>query len=313
MAKKLVAFLVSAIMVVFVLTACAGSASSASGSGGSGGTGSAASSGASGTSDSGDPGAPGDPGDSGAASDPDPGAPSAPAGSASSGSAGTGSSSSASAVDIDSVLKNAKPGDIIHLGVVSFTDLAKGQFNKDIGWLVLSVDDKTVFVISENIIELRAYNTPRGNVTWENSTIRKWLNDTFYNGLPAAMKERVVPTLVINDDNPESKTPGGNDTEDKVFLLSTAQAKSYLTSNSKRQAGIDLTAKTIQDYKFFDERKQTLPEYVAENGGYYWWLRSPGATADTAVSVRPTGAITEGGGSVDQNGMGIRPALCLKK
>ena len=50
-----------------------------------------------------------------------------------------------------------------------------------IEWRVLKVNGDLALVISEKILDCRPYNETRTAVTWETSSIRKWLNGTFLN------------------------------------------------------------------------------------------------------------------------------------
>ena len=74
----------------------------------------------------------------------------------------------------------------------------------------------------------KPYNEEWTDVTWETCTLRTWLNEDFYT-TAFSKKERgyIAETLVKNEDNPEYGTVGGNDTRDKVFLLSIGEATTY--------------------------------------------------------------------------------------
>lgn len=102
-------------------------------------------------------------------------------------------------------------------------------------WRVLSNAGGQLFLLSDQNLEVFQYHTERENVTWETCTMRSWLNgyDAAYtddNFLDAAFSDReqaaIAVTNVINYDNEEydpgsgNFTDGGNDTTDRVFLLS---------------------------------------------------------------------------------------------
>ena len=182
-----------------------------------------------------------------------------------------------------SPVANVHVGDIIHLGEVSFDAYWGGQFKDDIAWRVLAIEDGRVLVIAEDIIDLRPYNEKYEDITWEQSTIRQWLNTDFYNGLPEKVKQYVATTLLINTDNSYYGTPGGNNTTDKVFLLSIYEAEWYFRSCATRQAGINLTPETIRWYN--GEWGGDIEQIVREYGGWWWWLRSPDYFASGAANV----------------------------
>lgn len=63
----------------------------------------------------------------------------------------------------------------------------------------------------------------------ENCSLREWLNEEFYNSaFSNSEKEQILSVTVPADKNPEYDTNSGNDTEDKIFLLSVSEAKKYL-------------------------------------------------------------------------------------
>jgi tetratricopeptide (TPR) repeat protein len=168
--------------------------------------------------------------------------------------------------------ENASVGDRVHFG--------------DIDWRVLDVQDGRVLLISWDILEQRAYNNEQADVTWETCSLRAYLNSEF---LAAHFSEdeqgRIALSTIINDDNPEYGTPGGNDTEDKVFLLSINEVTGYLISDSDREA-----------------------KY--QGSGHWWCLRSPGVDASSAADVDVVGGVSADA-RVDNDYAGIRPALWL--
>jgi hypothetical protein len=89
-------------------------------------------------------------------------------------------------------------------------------------WRVIDVDsDGNLLILSELIISERYFhNTWRGSTTWERSDIRQYLNTSFYNSFSMQERGRILETSLSNDDNPWFSINGGNDTLDKIFLLS---------------------------------------------------------------------------------------------
>ena len=105
----------------------------------------------------------------------------------------------------------------------------------DIDWRVLEVRDGKALLISEKIIGKRWYHEQRTSITWEQCTLRKYLNGEFYNRLGAA-KSAIADTRNTNPNNPEFGTPGGNETVEKIFLLSIGEAKKYFYDDNARIA-----------------------------------------------------------------------------
>ncbi|MDR0292998.1 MAG: leucine-rich repeat domain-containing protein [Oscillospiraceae bacterium] len=164
--------------------------------------------------------------------------------------------------------------------IVSF-----GQY----GWRVLDVQGGRALLLSEDILENRAYNTEYTDITWEDCTLRSYLNNDFINSaFSEGEQAKIIETNVTNDANPNSGISGGNNTSDKVFLLSIAEAEQYFNSSSARMA-------------YF------------ENSASWWWLRSPGLSSSAAFGV--SDSYVYGGSHYDNRDVsltgGVRPALWL--
>jgi hypothetical protein len=146
-------------------------------------------------------------------------------------------------------------------------------------WLVLAVQDGRALVLSDNVLENRQYYSTQEDITWEHSTLRKFLNSSFYNTTFSEQeKEWIAETTITNSNNPEHGTPGGKDTLDKVFLLSIDEVERHMGDDSHI------------------------------NG--VWWLRSPGYHSFYAACVHVDGYVYVNGIDVSSTG-GVRPALWL--
>ena len=211
--------------------------------------------------------------------------------------------------DIVNRVSSAHVGDVIHFGKVAFVDFWGGGFSQDIGWRVLAVEEGRVLVISEDSIDLRPYNTAFKAVTWENCDLRMWLNSDFYNSLPMDLRPLVMTTQINNKNNTVYGTKGGNDTADRVFLLSLDEAERYFKSDRDRQAQLNITPEAIsgvnKEYAF------DIEEYVKEYGGRWWWLRSPGNGTDIAAYINSRGLLYTIGNNVDRASGGVRPAFWI--
>ncbi|MBO5319388.1 MAG: toll/interleukin-1 receptor domain-containing protein [Ruminococcus sp.] len=149
----------------------------------------------------------------------------------------------------------------------------------DYEWYVINKTDNGVQLLCENAVCKKAYNEEYEDVTWENCTLREWLNNDFYNKFSEEEKAMIVKTKLSNPENSEHGTDGGNNTEDYIYLLSIDEAKA-------------------------------LSEEIRETGSW-WWLRSPGSFQDCAAGVSSDGSLRTFGVNVD-NENGVRPALNLK-
>ncbi len=179
-----------------------------------------------------------------------------------------------------------------------------------IEWLVLDKQDGKLLLLSKAGLKVKTYNDEYAEVTWETCTLRGWLNDTFYNtAFGTAEQERIVTAKVKTEDNPESGTEGGNDTEDKIFLLSAEEVLGYFNANDlARRAKVTAYAQayggTVWD--LLDS------EFADTIGNGWWWLRTPGNNGNGSVAVvTPNGVIDYNGYKVDFFGKVIRPAFWL--
>lgn len=180
-----------------------------------------------------------------------------------------------------------------------------------IEWRVLAVEDDRALVISENILDAKPYNETDTQVTWETSMLRAWLNEDFYNAAFAeAEKARILETNVANLDNPDSHTQGESDTRDKVFLLSIDEAEQLFENDKDRRTMP--TKYAIQQIIISGMKKEALDRCLADFGGHWWWLRSPGQYDVTAARVLDVGSINEFG-LADLGFGGVRPALWLSQ
>ena len=182
-------------------------------------------------------------------------------------------------------------------------------------WRVLSNADGKLLLLSDQNLDVVRYNETSTSVTWETCTLRKWLNG--YDGHPyddafigSAFNEKelsaVAESELENADNPRQGTSGGNNTTDKVFLLSIAEA-------------------TNTAYGFTDNgaRLSTDTAYVAAGGhtggNMYggvgepdsWRLRSPGIFSTGAASVDLYGFVFDIGSGVNYDRVAVRPAFNL--
>lgn len=91
-------------------------------------------------------------------------------------------------------------------------------------WRILDIQNHTALVITEDIIELRAYNDVYKDTTWSDCELRRYLNSEFYGSFNQADRSRIIPVMNENPDNQWYGSKGGEDTKDAIFLLSVEEA-----------------------------------------------------------------------------------------
>jgi hypothetical protein len=182
-----------------------------------------------------------------------------------------------------------------------------------IDWRVLTVENNRALLISEKILEKRPYNIEGKDITWENCTLRKYLNNEFYNKL-GVVKPAIAETRNSNPDNLWYGTPGGNATSDKVFLLSIDELVKYFgdSGDLKNERRKDFNGNVRSDgYCIYDQYNSARIANYGSEGACWWWLRSPGSRSRSAARVDVDGSVDVDGYSVNNVSGGVRPAFWL--
>ena len=192
-------------------------------------------------------------------------------------------------------------GDIIKLGGYEQDELSGTDA---IEWKVLGFEDGRSLLLSRYGLDAKAFHDSDGSVTWEDSDIRAWLNGSFYDSaFSDSEKARIHEVLNSNPDNPVYGTASGNDTEDKIFLLSISEVEKYLpTDFFRRCSATDHAKENGLDVCVYADRS---------NGNIRWWLRSQGFSGEHISIVTAYGKIFRKGYSVNDDSIAVRPALWL--
>ncbi|MBR4345204.1 MAG: hypothetical protein IKP88_21280 [Lachnospiraceae bacterium] len=223
----------------------------------------------------------------------------------------------------------AQKGDIIKFGAYEQDgDFTNGR--EPIEWIVLEKNKKQIFLVSKYALDTVPYNKDLvESLTWENCTLRKWLNEMFYvNAFNDAEKKMIKTTKVENYDNAVYGTPGGNDTKDKVFLLSQLDSinPDYGFSEEYDPLEHDVnrlcvpTAYAIMQGVYTDKNILIFLNHAIEESSCDWWLRTPGGSnwneKGLACYVDMLARVGSAYVNNDTNGVcnsskGVRPALCI--
>ena len=203
-------------------------------------------------------------------------------------------------------IKNAKVGDIVYFGTYEQdNDTSNGKEN--IEWLVLAKEKNRVLVISDKALDRQPYNSSyTEEVTWENCSLRKWLNGTFLNkAFSTEEQAQIQNTTVSADNNPQYSTNPGNATTDKVFLLSINEVEKYFNSDEARKCAPTAYAKA--------QGASTSDTFKTPSGAAtcWWWLRSPGDDQSSAAYVYFGGDVFELGNYVFSGLNAVRPAMWI--
>ncbi len=199
-----------------------------------------------------------------------------------------------------------------------------------IKWRVLHTDGNQALLLSDVALDDQVYHTEYESVTWETSTARSWLNgygagsnkqsvdysrkSFIGSAFTDSEQEAIINSTLENADNIEYGTSGGNNTTDKVFLLSesevwnTGTAESYGFVKDRSVYDEARCCKGSTYAKAMGMRSNTSTDYA---GNGWWWLRSPGCNVYNALRVYYDGWVDDSGPYVYSNYDCIRPALNL--
>ena len=219
-------------------------------------------------------------------------------------------------------------------------DRDKSNGPEPIEWEILDQNENGTLLISRYVLDKVSYdNDCYAASTWETCNLREWLNNDFYNtAFDDEMKSRINTVTLVNEDNKKYGTPGGNDTNDKIFCLSLSEILRYYSFDSwdptdaigndygysqalitpstsyasSRNAVNDRI--TNDDYENFLSERNYSEDCVGKCGAV-WWLRSPGEFSSLACIVTCEGKASDDVDIAEDNqpSVGVRPALYISR
>ena len=183
-------------------------------------------------------------------------------------------------------------------------------------WRVLEMQGNKALIITENVIEQRLYNAEGKEVTWETSSLRKYLNDEFYAKFKSEEQAQIAETKISTSNNLWYGTKGGADTTDKMFLLSIEEVDKYFGNsgdylNKVRKEYQDGSWKPADNGYGVSNANDNNRIAMYNNAASVWWLRTPGDPSQNAAIVFRDGRVSVNGLLVLYDHIGVRPALWL--
>jgi hypothetical protein len=205
-----------------------------------------------------------------------------------------------------------------------------------ISWTILSEDiaNGTALILCDMIIDSQAYkdvynydsntgeyyNTSTGvpSGTYANnyaeSTIRKWLNETFYNTAFSELQKQIILTTTVDNSVASTRYSSNKyackNTQDKIFLLSAQEVTNTEYGFASSTSTYDTARrKKTTDYAQAQGAYTSTSTDYAGNG--WWWLRSPGSDySDGARDVSYDGYLSSN--DVYGTNGGVVPALQIR-
>ena len=174
-----------------------------------------------------------------------------------------------------------------------------GRFEQDndpdngpdpIEWIVLDIQDGKALLLSQyglaqipfdSEVRLTSDSTSADDITWDVSTIRRWLNDDFFHAAFSESEQSIVLVTEV-DNSPAQGCRGGNsgeNTQDQIFLLSYLEANRYLDVVEDQNQGevneraiVKVTPYAMKQHgNDYGNRPELDENGFAPSG---WWLRT---------------------------------------
>ena len=200
----------------------------------------------------------------------------------------------------EDALRNSQAGDLVAFGLYERDDDPEDGA-EPIVWRIILKEPDRVLLLSEYVLEEKAYHQAFQEITWEQCSLRAWANGSF---LKTAFSEEerllIIKTTLKNGNNPVSGAKGGNDTSDRIFLLSFDDLIAAARESNLDVFSLEATATESAATHGLDTDPQT--------GSCCWWLRTPGKEASYVMYSDMSGLVLHYT-RPNYPGYGFRPAL----
>lgn len=137
--------------------------------------------------------------------------------------------------------------------------------------------------------------TNRGG--WEESDMRKYLNEEVIELLPDELRKIIKPTKIVQVWDGERR-----ETEDKLFLLSRTQVFG-------KNMGYEAIEPNDSQIDIFRSPRERVKECEEVEDVYCWWLRSPSSSSSFSFCLVYSGGTFSC--SLANYSYGVAPAFCI--
>lgn len=214
--------------------------------------------------------------------------------------------------------------DSVQDGSGYYTDTVYWFKYEPIAWTIIDEDTANgkALILCDMIIDAREYYTSEYDSrtidgrtvypsNYAHSTIRAWLNDTFYNTAFSELQKELILTTNVDNSAATTASPTNvtacQNTNDKIFLPSYSEVTdSDYGFSSVATANDPARRKYNTDYA---KAQGAFNDTAADDEGQ-WWLRSPNHEHTSDANVITQGVIQHC--SIDDTGYGIVPALNIR-
>ena len=188
-------------------------------------------------------------------------------------------------------MKKAQVGDIVLFGAYE-QDGNTSNGVELLAWRVIGKEGKELLLLSEYVLDAKAFHSKADATDWSKSDIKRWLQEDFYKEVFSHTEQKEI-----------TSGPAGT-----VFLLSLEEVQECFSVNASDQnlqflSDDRLTAKATEYAK-----KQNV---WTMDGTACWWLRTEGRVSGTMVEITEDGSVYLLGSELNYSYNGVRPAIRL--
>ena len=209
-------------------------------------------------------------------------------------------------------LENADWSHKVMIDEVEYRNLNDRYFAVEpIEWNILEEREGNALLFPTKGLDCVPYHNALESAHWEDSSLRKWLNEDFLQSAFEQEAESILLTAVDNDNNFYFDTACGSPTKDKVFLLSEEEV---FCSEKASNHGFACSDATHDPNRCAKPTRYALARGAwrsRKNGNGFWMLRTNGYNSANAVYVGDVGDIYNRGMPVTCLDALIMPALRL--
>ena len=199
-----------------------------------------------------------------------------------------------------------------------------------IRWRVIGLENGTACLMVDRLLDCQPYSATDGPVSWETSTVRSWLNSYpssensasidyqekgfLSTAFTAEQLEAIINTRVVNHSNKAYGTDCGNNTEDRVFLLSNDEVFSSDTAARNgfyAGSGYDDPAKRFRSTMYAKCRGSWWSSVNGYMGNSFWFMRTNGYTQESVTYICDFGYIYSRGTISTCEDAGVLPAIWI--
>lgn len=201
-------------------------------------------------------------------------------------------------------------GDTITFGLYEQNNI-EDDGTEPIEWLVLAKEGNKLLVISKYLIDIYPYNSSEISVTWEDCTLRAWLNSTFYEDAFSIDERKIITDTEVFTKGAHQKfyssLLGGYTltaepmkdciTSDKIFILSVDELELYFDDDNAT------ITKPTTYARLATRGEHNIPDE--------WFTRTPGVVVGAQKFMDDNG-FSLSGGAMNPLCLGVRPCMWIE-